>query len=96
MKKLFLKKILYCTAIPVMSISPLFAQQEMNEMWGEQQAKAVQAGNERGHLFEWGNYAMFIHWGLFSQPFVQPERFRCDEDCPIGERCRNEIHYHYQ
>ena len=26
----------------------------------------VQAGNERGHLFEWGNYAMFIHWGLFS------------------------------
>ena len=35
-------------------------------MWGEQQAKAVQAGNERGHLFEWGNYAMFIHWGLFS------------------------------
>ena len=36
MKKLFLKKILYCTAIPVMSISPLFAQQEMNEMWGEQ------------------------------------------------------------
>lgn len=66
MKKLFLKKILYCTAIPVMSISPLFAQQEMNEMWGEQQEKALQAGNERGHLFEWGNYAMFIHWGLFS------------------------------
>ena len=66
MKKLFLKKILYCTAIPVMSISPLFAQQKMNEMWGEQQAKEVQAGNERSHLFEWGNYAMFIHWGLFS------------------------------
>ena len=66
MKKLFLKKILYCTAIPVMSISPLFAQQKMNEMWGEQQAKEVQAGNERGHLFEWGNYAMFIHWGLYS------------------------------
>lgn len=66
MKKLFVKKILCCITIPIISISPLFAQQEMNEMWGEQQVKVVQAGNERGHLFEWGNYAMFIHWGLFS------------------------------
>ena len=66
MNKLFVKKLLCCITIPILSISPLFAQQEMNEMWGEQQAKEIQAGNERGHLFEWGNYAMFIHWGLFS------------------------------
>ena len=23
--------------------------------------------NDRGHLFKWGKYAMFIHWGLYSQ-----------------------------
>lgn len=42
------------------------AAQQMNEMWGEQKGKSVQPTNQRGHLFEWGNYAMFIHWGLFS------------------------------
>ena len=26
-----------------------------------------QHGGQRGRLFEWGNYAMFIHWGLYSQ-----------------------------
>ena len=40
--------------------------QEMDEMCGEQvmALKAVDA--ERGQLFEEGNYAMFIHWGLYS------------------------------
>lgn len=42
------------------------AQQEMDEMWGRQQAKVSTSDNGRGHLFEWGNYAMFIHWGLYS------------------------------
>ncbi|MCK4958236.1 MAG: alpha-L-fucosidase, partial [Planctomycetes bacterium] len=38
----------------------------MDEMWGEQvmTLKAVDA--ERGQLFDEGNYAMFIHWGLYS------------------------------
>lgn len=40
--------------------------QKMDEMWGRQvmTLKAVDA--ERGQLFEDGNYAMFIHWGLYS------------------------------
>ena len=40
--------------------------QPMDQMWGEQvmALKAVDA--ERGQLFEEGNYAMFIHWGLYS------------------------------
>ena len=40
--------------------------QQMDQMWGEQvmALKAVDA--ERGQLFEEGNYAMFIHWGLYS------------------------------
>ncbi|MDR0799308.1 MAG: alpha-L-fucosidase, partial [Dysgonamonadaceae bacterium] len=25
-----------------------------------------QPDEKRGRFFEWGNYAMFIHWGLYS------------------------------
>lgn len=60
-----LKKI--STVIVVLfSASQIFAQQRMDKMWGEQQVKTTGIENERGHMFEWGNYAMFIHWGLFS------------------------------
>lgn len=45
---------------------PVCAQQRMDQMWGEQQAKQTDTTTQRGHRFEWGNYAMFIHWGLFS------------------------------
>lgn len=42
--------------------------QEMNEMWGGYAApKSVSAESKQLKLFEDGNYAMFIHWGLFSQ-----------------------------
>ena len=40
--------------------------QPMDEMWGEQVMKLKAADAERGQLFEEGNYAMFIHWGLYS------------------------------
>ena len=40
--------------------------QEMDEMWGEQVMKLKAADAERGQLLEQGNYAMFIHWGLYS------------------------------
>lgn len=46
---------------------PMQAQQPMDEMWGKShKVKNKEAEGVRGHLFEWGNYAMFIHWGLFS------------------------------
>ena len=36
-------------------------------MWGKShEVKNIHAEDTRGHLFEWGNYAMFIHWGLYS------------------------------
>lgn len=40
---------------------------EMDSLWGEQVVKlrAEEAG--RGQLFDAGNYAMFIHWGLYSK-----------------------------
>ena len=54
-------------ALPLLT-TPVAPQQKMNEMWGNgQQAKEINKMGERGHLFEWGNYAMFIHWGLYSQ-----------------------------
>lgn len=63
--KMDLKKI--STVIVVLfSASQIFAQQQMDKMWGDQQVKTVSLKNEHGHMFEWGNYAMFIHWGLFS------------------------------
>lgn len=52
--------------VVLFSASQIFAQQRMDKMWGEQQVKTTGIENERGHMFEWGNYAMFIHWGLFS------------------------------
>jgi alpha-L-fucosidase len=39
--------------------------QEMDKMWGEQNATSVNL--KRGRFFDWGNYAMFVHWGLYSQ-----------------------------
>lgn len=39
---------------------------EMNGMWGEQVIKLKAIDAERGQLFADGNYAMFIHWGLYS------------------------------
>uniref|UniRef100_UPI003564765F alpha-L-fucosidase n=1 Tax=Pontiella sp. TaxID=2837462 RepID=UPI003564765F len=43
------------------------AEQRMNEMWGESTVKLRAENAERGQLFNDGNYAMFIHWGLYSQ-----------------------------
>lgn len=40
---------------------------EMDKMWGESVVKLRAENAERGQLFEQGNYAMFIHWGLYSQ-----------------------------
>jgi alpha-L-fucosidase len=39
----------------------------MDESWGEQVAKLRADNSKRGELFNDGNYAMFIHWGLYSQ-----------------------------
>ena len=67
MENLF-RNIVYGSMALTLLTTPVAAQQKMNEMWGNgQQAKEINNMGERGHLFEWGNYAMFIHWGLYSQ-----------------------------
>ncbi|MBC8481443.1 MAG: alpha-L-fucosidase [Planctomycetes bacterium] len=39
----------------------------MDEMWGESVVKLRVEDAKRGQLFSEGNYAMFIHWGVYSQ-----------------------------
>jgi alpha-L-fucosidase len=41
--------------------------EKMDDMWGESTVKLRAENAERGELFDEGNYAMFIHWGLYSQ-----------------------------
>lgn len=41
--------------------------QDMDDMWGISTVKLRAEDAERGQLFDEGNYAMFIHWGLYSQ-----------------------------
>ncbi|MCM2369795.1 alpha-L-fucosidase [Aporhodopirellula aestuarii] len=41
--------------------------EEMDAMWGATTVKLRAEDAQRGELFDEGNYAMFIHWGLYSQ-----------------------------
>lgn len=41
-------------------------QEKMDEMWGSTEIELEDAADHRGNLFRNGNYAMFIHWGLYS------------------------------
>ncbi|MBB3207975.1 alpha-L-fucosidase [Rhodopirellula rubra] len=50
----------------VMLAGNTFAE-EMDASWGESTVKLRADNAERGELFDEGNYAMFIHWGLYSQ-----------------------------
>ena len=57
-----------CTIfLVVLGVSGLAYCQGMNEMWGEAVVKLRAEDAKRGELFTNGNYAMFIHWGLYSQ-----------------------------
>jgi alpha-L-fucosidase len=62
------KKFIACMLLAVlwtMQANTQLQAQQMDQMWGTQDAKASE--NKRGKFFDWGNYAMFIHWGLYSQ-----------------------------
>lgn len=39
---------------------------EMNEIWGDQKSIKESSSTPRNDLFDDGNYAMFIHWGIYS------------------------------
>ena len=61
---MLIKKSFLTLLLAAMFLSSITAQQ-MNEMWGGQTQK--NAEKKRGKYFDWANYSMFIHWGLYSQ-----------------------------
>ena len=55
----------------VLQVGTILAQERQNgksmdEMWGEQNTLGADAPASRTALFDDGNYAMFIHWGIYS------------------------------
>lgn len=42
-------------------------EEQMDKAWGKRVVKLRAADAKRGQLFDEGNYAMFIHWGLYAQ-----------------------------
>ncbi len=66
MKKMNLPNILLL--ILLIGVSPLSAQeeQEMDEMWGNQENIKTDSNSSKTALFDDGNYSMFIHWGIYS------------------------------
>ncbi|MDR2430212.1 MAG: alpha-L-fucosidase [Puniceicoccales bacterium] len=52
-------------AIGAGGVPTLFAQ-GMDKMWGDSELSGKEA-TRRGRYFDAGNYAMFVHWGLYSQ-----------------------------
>lgn len=54
-------------ALLLWGMSGVASSQDMAEMWGKNVVKLRAENAERGQLLDEGNYAMFIHWGLYSQ-----------------------------
>jgi alpha-L-fucosidase len=69
------EKLIHAICLAAMLIAqPTLAQdansersQSMDKLWGDRVVKLRAEDAKRGQLFDEGNYAMFIHWGLYSQ-----------------------------
>ena len=58
------------TLFLLLTVSLIYAQKDttsMDKMWGNQAEIATSEENLRTALFADGNYAMFVHWGLYSK-----------------------------
>jgi len=58
---------LFLIPLVVLAMSNPAMSDDMDAMWGKRLLKLRAEDAERGQLFADGNYAMFIHWGLYSQ-----------------------------
>ncbi len=63
-----MKKYLALTCSLALGLSSPALAEDMDKMWntGEETIKLRAKDAKRGQLFDEGNYAMFIHWGLYS------------------------------
>jgi len=63
-----MKQLLLISFFILLVANSFAQQQEMDKMWGEQHpGNGIADTISRGQLFTDGNYAMFIHWGIYSQ-----------------------------
>ncbi|MDF7806606.1 alpha-L-fucosidase [Pontiellaceae bacterium B12219] len=62
-----MKNILISGLVGILAMQGIAEKNGMDEMWGESTIKLRAENAKRGQLFDEGNYAMFIHWGLYSQ-----------------------------
>ena len=60
-------KIWIAACLITLAFPALAEAQDMDKMWGDRVVKLRAENAERGQLFDEGNYAMFIHWGIYSQ-----------------------------
>jgi alpha-L-fucosidase len=61
-----MKDLVFSVLFASMVVSGVFGAEDMDTMWGEACVKLCAQDAKRGQLFADGNYAMFIHWGLYS------------------------------
>lgn len=65
---MFIVELLLLSLFLLLPCSFSFAQnKEMNDQWGLQDKTTTLTDSERGKLYIKGNYAIFVHWGLYSQ-----------------------------
>ena len=57
----------FVVALVSFALSGAALSEDMDKLWGESVVKLRAEDAKRGQLFDEGNYAMFIHWGLYSQ-----------------------------
>lgn len=61
-----MKNLVIAVVLVVVAVQGAFGAEGMDAMWGQAFVKLRAEDAKRGQLFEEGNYAMFIHWGLYS------------------------------
>jgi len=61
-----MKNLVIAAILSVMAVQGVFGSEDMDVMWGQAYVKLRAEDAKRGQLFADGNYAMFIHWGLYS------------------------------
>jgi len=61
-----MKKLVIVVVLVAMTVQGAFGADDMDTMWGQATVKLRAEDAKRGQLFEDGNYAMFIHWGLYA------------------------------
>lgn len=64
---MIIKNLVIAGILGALIMQGVAAENGMDEMWGQSVVKLRAEDAQRGQLFSDGNYAMFIHWGLYSQ-----------------------------